>query len=239
MTDSNVDYKKKNIFLFIGIMMLGLLAGGATYAYLVSGTSINNGNYLYNTSCFNIFYDITNDGGDTSNLSGTLVPSHNALGGLYGKITLGLSSECNLKAVGNIYLQVQDMGLYGSDTLIQTIDGHCEEPDTLVFFDEENEFWCESAGMSWITGGTALKYAIYDGDVISKKPVKVGYIDRYDEYINMYSFNIDATALDDTDEDTISNYYVYIWLDGNLSNNTYSGIPFRGRIFADVVQQET
>lgn len=214
--------KKKNIYLSIGIIFLGLLIITATYAYLIVSLNVTNGNYLHGTACFDINYDITNDDA-TTNITGTLFPSSSPKGGLSGNVSIGIDESCNINATGDIYLQVTDV----SSILTNIVLAHCENSKTLrTLTDYTTSSTCTSQTDGiWVTNGTALKYAVYSD--ASYYPLKVGYITGTGS-INLYgNFSLNTT---------LTKYYVYIWLDGNLADNSYASLQFDGYIYADAMQ---
>lgn len=163
------------------------------------------------------------------NLGGTLFPSTEITGGLFGSLAMGVNSACNITGTGTIYLHV---GTESSVTLLRKTDGHCENPttlETLTSYTSSNE--CLTDGNKWVTDGSALKYAVYDNAAGTGVPLSVGYITGGDigEDISLYTgFDVNSTN---------NRYYMFIWLDGNLTNEDYEDLPFSGYIHASVVQK--
>jgi|GEM_PF-4471455 hypothetical protein len=162
-------------------------------------------------------------------LRGTLFPSTEITGGLFGSLAMGVNSACNITGTGTIYLHV---GTESSVTLLRKTDGHCENPttlETLTSYTSSNE--CLTDGNKWVTDGSALKYAVYDNAAGTGVPLSVGYITGGDigEDISLYTgFDVNSTN---------NRYYMFIWLDGNLTNEDYEDLPFSGYIHASVVQK--
>lgn len=162
-------------------------------------------------------------------LTGTLFPTTNITGGLFGSLAMGVNSACNITGIGTIYLHV---GTESSVTLLRKTDGHCENPttlETLTSYTSSNE--CLTDGNKWVTDGSALKYAVYDNAAGTGVPLSVGYITGGDigEDIPLYTgFDVNSTN---------NRYYMFIWLDGNLTNEDYEDLPFSGYIHASVVQK--
>lgn len=183
---------------------------------------INNTDYLQFNGCLMNRINI----GD---LRGTLFPSTEITGGLFGSLAMGVNSACNITGTGTIYLHV---GTESSVTLLRKTDGHCENPttlETLTSYTSSNE--CLTDGNKWVTDGSALKYAVYDNAVGTGVPLSVGYITGGDigEDISLYTgFDVNSTS---------NRYYMFIWLDGNLTNEDYEDLPFSGYIHASVVQK--
>lgn len=169
------------------------------------------------------------NGGDAGDLTGTLFPSTEITGGLFGSLAMGVNSACNITGTGTIYLHV---GTESSVTLLRKTDGHCENPTTLealTSYTSSNE--CLTDGNKWVTDGSALKYAVYDNAMGTGVPLSVGYITGGDigEDISLYTgFDVNSTN---------NRYYMFIWLDGNLTNEDYEDLPFSGYIHASVVQK--
>lgn len=183
---------------------------------------INNTDYLQFNGCLMNRINI----GD---LRGTLFPSTEITGGLFGSLAMGVNSACNITGIGTIYLHV---GTESSVTLLRKTDGHCENPttlETLTSYTSSNE--CLTDGNKWVTDGSALKYAVYDNAMGTGVPLSVGYITGGDigEDIPLYTgFDVNSTN---------NRYYMFIWLDGNLTNEDYEDLPFSGYIHASVVQK--
>lgn len=226
MNDKNIFYKK-NVSLSILIIFVGLMFVGGTYAVLIMTASVNvsNGNYSTTLECFDIDYD---NGGS---ITGILVPSSTYNGGLYGSLSLGINSNCNVNGIGNLKLYVGGLN-DNSSVLISSVIDHCENIATLQTIVDTNgnlidEDTCNSnSSYKWETNGSALKYAV----LVNSSVVSVGYIDEDDVNFNIYNEFSVSEAVD---------YTVYIWLDGNLSDNTYSHLSFSGVISSSIVQVET
>lgn len=225
MKDSINDVKKNNHILIIMIVFAVLLVGG-TLAYLVLGITATNDKYNTVTSCLEIDYDITNDDGSIP-ITGTMFPSKNATGGLNGKVGLKINDSCSLEGVGTLSLNVVN----SSATLIQEVNAHCENSKTLETLTDLTSSACTSNGDNiWVTNGSALKYAVYDTNNITDSvlPVSVGYVNKTGQ-IDIYSgFPVTKTNV---------NYYIYIWLDGHVSDNSYAGLSFAGNISSSAVQK--
>lgn len=160
--------KRKNIILAISIIVVGALVVAGTYAYLVYSANVTNGTYNTVVECFDVVYDITNDDG-TSNISGTLFPSASPSGGLYGKVTIKMNPSCNVTGIGNLYLDVDS-----KYNLVSYVNAYCSNATTFESVSEYTEqSTCEAAGYTWIEGGSALKYIIFDS---SESVVSVGNI---------------------------------------------------------------
>jgi len=217
------DVPKKRIFLIIIlIIFLVLFVVGGTYAVIFGyggALGILNGDYNYNTVCFDVEYD----GGEA--LVGKLFPSGGPGGGMVGSLSLGMSDRCNIEGIGNISLIVSE----NSDRngiLTQKVAAHCELPSTLETLTSYNDSSsCTSNGGIWVENGTALKYAFYiDND---SEPTSVGYIDGVGRTIDLYSdFRVTTTK----------QYTISVWLDGNLSDNSYMNISFSAQIEPTIFQ---
>lgn len=222
MNDKNIFYKK-NVSLSILIILLGLLVISGTFAYLMSvSINVTDGNYSTTLECFDIEY--SNDG----HITGILFPSSTFLGGLSGSIGLGISSDCNVTGIGKLKLVVES----ANSILTSIVNGHCENYSTLQTIVNSDgslvdEATCKSkSGYKWVTNGTALKYAVLEGDLL----ISVGYIDGIDSFTKL--------IYDDFDVSNSVTYTIYIWLDGNISDNSYENLSFNGQISSSVVQVE-
>lgn len=227
--NDKVSTNKQTLFLVFGILLISMLIIGGTYAYLTWGIDVVNKNIVSSTTCFDIVYAIENDDNSTP-ITGTLIPSSGPGGGLSGKISMGISDSCKqIDGYGSFYLDVST----GSDILFQTVDAHCENSQTLrTLVDYTDQESCEAQTNGvWVTTGNALKYAIYTTDVINSDtvPVKVGYINK-EGMMGLYdNFAITNVTV---------NYYIYVWLDGNLSDDTYASQSFAADISASASQVE-
>lgn len=292
---------RKKIILSIGIIFAGLLIVGGTYAAIVTAAKVSNGNYNTITSCLIVDYNIDN-GDNTKNITGTLFPSRRPSGGLMGKVSMKINSECDVTGKGTLYLHINDItsSLFANRNNL----GNCENATTLETMNQyKNKGDCEAASGIWRCG-TAIKYAIFSSDDTTQEPIKVGYagfhpslllgdvnsdgtitsddanvinnyvtgsvtsidervadvdfncsVDATDEsiiragvtngYLGSYPIKIVDNGLDyniytdfDVTNDTTLNFYIYIWLDGYMSDNSYASLPFSGYIHAEVTQNE-
>jgi len=88
--------KRKFIGTILGVILFALMIAGITYAYM-SWTS-EKINYTVNSKCFDILYTKGTD------ITGTLMPSTSYTGGLNATVKMNISSSCDLRANGKIYL---------------------------------------------------------------------------------------------------------------------------------------
>ena len=224
------DNKRKKILLVVGIILACVLVVGGTYAYLTFSVSVTNGTISGNVECFQIDYSILNDD-DSSQITGTLFPSAGPSGGLSGKVSININASCNVTETGTLYLNV-DSGT--STALVQTVADHCEDKitlETLNDYTTSAECTADSSRM-WVSTGTGLKYAVYSSVNATGTPLNVGYITNSDigGDIPIYSdFTVDKTA---------SSYYIFIWMDGYITDSTYTELPFGGYIHASVLQNQ-
>ena len=164
-------------------------------------------------------------------ITGTLFPSAGPSGGLSGRIKINVNESCNVTATGTLYLNV-DSGT--STALVQTVADHCEDKitlETLNDYTTSAECTADSSRM-WVSTGTGLKYAVYSSVNATGTPLNVGYITSGDigRDIPIYSdFTVDKTA---------SSYYIFIWMDGYITDSTYTELPFGGYIHASVLQNQ-
>ena len=223
--NNNIN-NKKTIYLIIGVIIGILLIAGGTYAYITLAVNVTNGNYSSVTGCFDIDYNVTNEDG-TLPITGTMYPSSNPSGGLNGRVSLSVKNTCNVNGVGILKLNVVN----GNSTLLKTVGAHCENSQTLkTLTDYTTSSSCtgQQNGV-WVTNGTALKYAVYDTNSVTSStiPLGVGYVTNTSGIQLLNNINITST---------VSNYYVYIWLDGNLIDNSYLSLAFNGNISATATQ---
>lgn len=220
-------FNKKKILLIVGIMF-GILLLGGTFAAIIIDMTITNGNISGSVECFDIDYSIDNDTGsaDIRQITGTLFPSKNHTGGLLGKVRLGVNNKCNITGTGTLYLYVNGGT---SSELVKGVADHCENANLETIDGVNTSSDCTDR---WVSDGTALKYAIYDNATGTGEALNVGYITVSDigGDIPIYSnFLVNSTA---------NNYYIFIWMDGYLIDNTYSKLSFGGYIHASVMQNE-
>lgn len=233
-----INYNACNLWDVNGDGVIDTNDSAALNDYVVGAVNENyiyrdiNGDGAINNLDVTLFSDCLN-GTQTNNnvgdLRGTLFPSTEITGGLFGSLAMGVNSACNITGTGTIYLHV---GTESSVTLLRKTDGHCENPttlETLTSYTSSNE--CLTDGNKWVTDGSALKYAVYDNATGTGVPLSVGYITGGDigEDISLYTgFDVNSTN---------NRYYMFIWLDGNLTNEDYEDLPFSGYIHASVVQK--
>jgi len=92
--------KHKYLILVIGIISLGLLCVGGTYAYLSFAATVTNATYNGATTCFTVDYEE----GDA--ITGTMFQSSTPKGGLSGSVTMNINADCSVTAKGTITLNV-------------------------------------------------------------------------------------------------------------------------------------
>ena len=217
-------YKKYVIFT-IGIILLGAMVTGGTYAYLSRTVTITNGTANVSTHCFLIDYNINNSD-NSQNISGILFPSASPSGGLTGRVGLKTNTSCTLQGVGTLTLHLTS-GEVGSAS-----PGHCENSNTLeTLKDYTTSGTCSGHG-TWVTTGTPLKYAVYDNSEGTGTPLSKGYITSSNIGGDITLYN--NFAITSTEE----YYYIFIWLDGYLSGDGYTDVNFAGYVSASATQTE-
>lgn len=217
--------KKKNMILALIVLCIGLITVGGTYAAFMmtlNASIINGGVYEDSTQCFDIIYDAGED------IKGILFPTASSENGLQGSLTVGVDKNCKVTAEVTLNLIVGEE----SDSrgkLTQTVAPHCENSVTLQTLKNYNSdsATCSNNGGIWVESGTALKYAVFkNSDTL---PLSVGYINDVGTTLGI---------LTDTVSTSNNVYTVKVWLDGNLSDNTYANQSFMGRIQTKVQQLE-
>lgn len=226
MNNQMITYKK-NIYLIMGIVVFSLLVVGGTYAYMTLAANVTNGSYVAGTTCFIIDYN--SDSTSSAPITGMMFPSSSAGGGLFGQVSLKINSSCNVNGTGTLYLNVTS----ADSTLIKKVSNHCENSQTLHTlknYTTSSTCTAQPNGI-WVTSGSALKYAVYNTNSVTSStvPTSVGYVNKTGS-IKIYD-NFSITK-------SVSTYYVYIWLDGNLSDNSYASLPFVGNVSASATQTE-
>ena len=232
---NNLEKGKKNKnYIIIGVIIGCLLFIGGTYALITANLSVNNGNVNGVIECFQINYNIDNGDG-TSDITGVLLPTKNANGGLFGKVAIGVNSSCNVTGKGTLFLAIESTT---SSMLLQTVDAHCEKTATLETMSSyTTSSTCTSNGGTWVTNGTALKYAVFNSSSTTGTALSKGYITAGDIGKDVTIYN--GSSNDGfTVNGTTSNYYIYIWMDGYLAGDGYENLHFGGSIHAQVVQSD-
>ena len=253
--------KNKNILIIVAIALIGLTLVGSTYAYLTFSLDITNDNYNnISTHCFGITYNVNNVDGSTD-ITGTLFPSSAPTKGLNGRVGFSSDETCSITGLGTIKLNIasttsstlttpassycesrstlEPMTEYTTESSCNEAggrwrgygDAYCENPNTLVRMEDyTTESECTTNSGSWVTGGSPLKYAVYTSTDANASPVSVGRINSTDigNTITIYD-NFSVTP-------TMTYYYIYIWLDGYLTDNTHTNLPFNANITASVRQ---
>ena len=217
---------KKNILLIVLVLVLGLAMAGGTYAWLTINANVSNTNYTATSTCFLVDYT-----DNTQTLSGTLFPSVGPNKGLSGSVSLKVNSSCLVSGKGTLYLHVNN----GTSTKFGAIvDAHCENPNTLeTLHDYKTSSACSTNGGSWVTTGSALKYAVYDNNTLTGNPLAKGY------FANSLIGSEGPLYADFDVTYTEKTYYIYVWLDGYVSDNTYTNLPFDGYILARATQTDS
>ena len=153
----NREFKRKLIGSIIGVTLFAALVVGATYAWLVVDLNVINANYVSRTGCFVIDYNLANSDGLTNNISGSLIPSTDALGGLTGRVGLKTNSSCNLNGVGTLKLHINDEI---NSALTTSVGSYCENRSTLEPMTGNDapstESACKTAGGRWHNYGDSF-----------------------------------------------------------------------------------
>ena len=221
--------KNKNVILSIIVIVVGLFIAGGTYAYLTISFNVSNSSYSGKIECFKINYNIDNGDG-TKNIEGTLFPSASPNKGLSGKVSMKVDQSCNVTGTGTLKFHLDSAT---SSTLTKAVVAHCENANTGETLDDyETNSSCSSAGGTWVTTGTGLKYAVYNNSSATGNALSNGYIasSSIGSDIVIYDgFNVASTQLD---------YYVFVWLDGYVTDDSYVSQPVSGYIHASVLQNE-
>ena len=255
----NIKNKKVLIILAIAVVGIGLIGG--TYAYLVMTLNVSNGTYNnVATHCFGVTYNAQNIDGSTD-ITGTMFPSSNPLNGLTGRVGFTSDSSCSLTGLGTINLNIangtssalttpassycesratlEPLTEYTTESACTTAGGrwrgygddYCENPDTLERMEDyTSQSDCTSNGGNWTSGGSPLKYAVYNSTEANATPVSVGRITSSDIGDTIVIYNDFAVT------QTQAYYYIYIWLDGYLTDNDHTELPFSATISASVMQ---
>ena len=253
---------KKLIGAIIGVIMFAALIAGATYAALSRTVNTTNETQNVASLCFLIDYNINNTDG-TQDITGTMFPSGTIAKGLNGRVGLKINSSCTLNGTGTLKLHINNTTSSALTTpaasycenrkTLEKIDGittasdcstaggrwrgygdsYCENPNTLERMpDYTTQSDCTSNNGSWKTGGSPLKYAVYDNATLTGNPIAKG-------PITSSNIGNDITLKDNIEiTSTQQYYYIYIWLDGYQTDNTYTELPFSGYIKAEAIQSE-
>ncbi len=217
---------KRNTLLIVLVLVLGLAMAGGTYAWLTINANVSNANYAATSTCFLVDYT-----DNTQTLSGTLFPSVGPNKGLSGSVSLKVNSSCLVAGKGTLYLHVNS----GTSTKFgAVVAAHCENPNTLETLPSyKTSSACTTNGGSWVTTGSALKYAVYDNNTFTGNPLAKGYFSNS-------LINSEGSLYADFDvTHTQKTYYIYLWLDGYVSDNTYTELPFSGYVLARATQTDS
>ena len=255
------NIKSKKVLIIVAIAFIGLSLVGSTYAYLTMSLNVNNGTYNnVATHCFGVTYNAQNIDGSTD-ITGTLFPSGTSKKGLTGRVGFSSDPTCSLTGLGTINLNIangtsstlttpassycesrstlEPIPEYTTEAACTTAgerwrgygDSYCEHPNTLERLEDyTSQSDCTSNGGNWTSGGSPLKYAVYTSTAANATPVSVGRITSSDIGSTVTIYNNFAVAPDETF------YYIYIWLDGYLTDNTHTNLPFSATISASVSQ---
>ena len=225
-----MDERKKSIILSIVVIMVGIMVAGGTFAYLTFTLNVENGVYNGKAECFSVDYSINNDDG-TQDITGIMFPTAGPSNGLSGKVAINMNSACDVTGKGSLLLE---LGSETSSMFGTVAKEHCEDNTTLeTMNDYKSETECTTAGGTWITTGTVLKYAVYSSSDTTVAPLSVGYFDSSkigSELVLYDGFTVNQTQ---------QKYYIYLWLDGYLTDDSYTSLPFKGSIKAQVEQNQT
>ena len=256
------NIKTKTFVLIFLVVVFSLAIAGATWAFLTRDIEMTNQNHAINSECFLIDYNVNNENG-TKDITGTLFPTGKASGGLSGRVGLKINSSCNMYGTGTLKMHInattnQDLtrsisSYCISRSTLEKINGinsksaceaenvkgrwmgygdsYCENPNTLERIDVKEED-CTSSGGIWTTGGSPLKYSVYNTTDTTQAPIKVGHITSND-------IGSDIVLKDDISVIKQEKYYyIYVWLDGYMNDDTFNDKSFSGFINASAIQRE-
>ena len=230
---------KKNVKLLVIVAVICVLLIGGTFAALMFSANITNGNIQGCTTSFAITYGVS-DSGNEEPITGTLFPSKKAQGGLSGKVSLTMvrdnACDASITGIGTLKLHMNGNNSNSADLLKNITTGHCEDTTTFeTLSDYTTSSACTaSSSRKWVTSTTGLKYAIYTNSAGTGTPVSAGYIPSGD-----FSTGYDITIYDGfTIDYTTRVYYVFVWLDGYITDNSYVNLPVSAYITASAVQSE-
>lgn len=229
--------EKRNIKLIIIVAVICVLLAGGTLAAFLFNANITNGNISGCTTSFAITYGVS-DSSNEEPITGTLFPSKKAQGGLSGKVSLTMvrDADCDasITGKGTLKLHLNGNGNNSADLFKTITTGHCEDATTFeTLSDYTSSSTCSaSSSRKWVSSTTGLKYAIYTNASGSGTPVSAGYIPSGD-----FSSGYDVIIYDNFTVDyTTRSYYVFIWLDGYITDNSYTDKPISAYISASAVQ---
>ena len=117
---------KRNVFLAVGIIVLGLIISSGVYAWLSNTINVTNGVQNIGMKCFLIDYNVNNVSGG-QDITGTMFPSENASGGLTGRVGLKTNSNCNINGEGSLKLHVNA----ADNALLTNSSSYCESRKTM------------------------------------------------------------------------------------------------------------
>ncbi len=213
--------KKKVYGTVIAVISFAILIIGATFAALSFTSNATNGSYNISTTCFQMLKEEGQD------VIGELDYVTKPIDSVSTYVAMGINGACDITAKGRIYLNVLDGT---SSKLYSTVAAHCENMDTLQTLpDYTTATDCGNNGGSWITNGSALKYAIYNTSSPTNNtiPITSGWITATGDKL-LYNSMLPIGSLD--------TYYIYVWLDGELIDNTYNNVAFSGYIHTNADQ---
>ena len=217
-----VSRNRTLFLLLLFVMIIGMVVGG-TYAWVVIKANVVNSTYNATSTCFLLDYT-----DNTQTIVGTMFPSADHTGGLTGGVSMKVSSSCSVTGTGVLYLHINNNT---STKFGTTASEHCENATTLTTLKNyKTSSQCSSGNGSWVTNGKVFKYAIYDNAAGTGTPLKVGYFDssKIGSDQTLYSnFVVNSTQ---------KNMYVFFWLDGYLTDNTYTNLLFSGYIYVIATQ---
>ena len=225
--NENKNNKRNKKYLTISaIILIILIVVGATFAYFNSAFKAKNSNVNTGTPCFNIINTFSSEASDN-----ILFPVASPKSGKKVNISLKVDQACqNVSGTGSLYLHINSGT---SNQLFRVSAAHCENKKTLETMDDyKNSTDCQNASNGkWVTDGTPIKYAVYDNADGNGIPLKVGYLKTSD--IGTRKLLYDGIDVNYTNK----NFYVFVWMDGYITDESYTNLPFDGYIDVSVVQK--
>lgn len=196
---------------------------GTSVNYLILDDIANSGRTAVFTMSNFYLYEQSQD------ISGTMFPSAGPSKGLKGSVSLKINDTCSVNGYGTLNLNILSNT---STKFSDVVSAHCENPLTLETLNDYNTSSdCTTNGGIWVENGTALKYVLYEDDNIYGTPLAKGYVTS--SMIGSVTQIYDNFLVNSAER----TFYIYLWLDGYLSDNTYTNLPFDASISANGVQR--
>ena len=246
-----MDSKRYYFILIVGVISVGMLLTGGTYAWLAFGTTVGSNTQESESTCFSMNYT-----GEFQSPKGDFDKNYKYELNDYLRIVRHLNQTELFTTSEEQYADMNDDGVIDevdAEILLIKVENGETAGGTLfpsktakgglagtVTMSIKEECDVNANGYIKLNIGadtasryfmnSALRYSVYDSD--NSTLIESGLLTTYGVKTLNQNNPITLTKIDTT-------YYVYVWLDGTKVDNNYLNLPFSATMYSSAVQIES